>query len=63
MNVAVAASMHVQQVCKNKGQLDTTMTVVASQHTTHVPDVFPLSLVATRDTVLTVCARRDADSS
>ena len=63
MNVAVAESMHVQQVCKYKGQLDPTMMVVASQHTTRVPYAFPLSLVVTRDTVLTVCARRDADSS
>ena len=39
------------------------MTVVASQHTTRVPYAFPLLLVVTRDTVLTVCARRDADSS
>ena len=41
MNVAVAESMHVQQVCKYKGQLAPTMTVVASQHTTRVPYVFP----------------------
>ena len=63
MNVAVAEFMHVQQVCKYTGRLDPTMTVVASQHTTRVPYAFPLSLVVTRDTVLTVCARRDSDSS
>ena len=65
MNVAVAEFMHVQQVCKYTGRLDPTMTVVAtsSQHTTRVPYAFRLSLVVTRDTVLTVCARRDADSS
>ena len=50
MNVAVAESMNAQQVCKYKGQLDPTMTVVASQHTTCVPYVFPLSLEVTRDT-------------
>ena len=58
MNVAVAEFMHVQQVCKYTRRLDPTMTVVASQHTTRVPYAFPLSLVVTRDTVLTVCARR-----
>ena len=63
MDVAVAESMHVQQLCKYKGQLDPTMTVVTNQHTTHVPCAFPLSLVVTRDTVLTVCARRDTESS
>ena len=63
MNVAVAESMHVQQVCKYKGQLDPKMTVVAIQHTTRVPYVSPPSLMVTRDTVPTVCARRDADSS
>ena len=63
MNVAVADSMHVQQACKHKGQLGRTMTVVAIQHTLCVPDGFPLSLLATRDTVLTVCGRRHADST
>ena len=63
MNVAVAKSMHVQQDCKYKGQLDPTMPVVASQHTTRVPYASPLSLAVTRDTVLTACARGDADSS
>ena len=63
MNGAVVESMHVQQICKYKGQLDPTMMVVASQHTTRVPYAFLLSQVVTRDTVLTICARRDADSS
>ena len=63
LNVAVAEFTHVQQVCKYSGRLDPTMTVVASPHTTRFPYAFPLSLVVTRDTVLTVCARRDADSS
>ena len=63
MSVAVSESMHVQPVYKYKGEVDPTRTLVASQHTTSVPYTFPLSLVVTRDTVLTVCARRDADSS
>ena len=34
MNVAVAETMHVQQVCKKQEQVDPTMTVVASRHFT-----------------------------